>query len=93
MTPTLKQQLVDFLYDLRFFPGFLFSYVLGFFRLFLTSVDLLSLLIFAILIGIATTFVIGAATFFGGYVLTRSIDSLANSVFQIAASARFYGRE
>ena len=86
MTPTLRQLFREFLGDLRGFPWFFAFYVLGFLRLFVTSVDVLSLLIFAVFVGFATSAVVGAAVFFGGYVLTRSIDSVAGGLYGVAGS-------
>lgn len=78
---TLSQSIRQFLSLAREFPFFFAAYVLGFLKLIVTSVDIFSLLIFAILIGFITTALIGAAAFFGGYVITRSLDSLAEALY------------
>lgn len=90
MTPTLRQQFRELLAQVRSFPFFFASYVIGFLRLFVTSVDVLSMLIFAILIGIITSAIIGGAVFFGAYVLTRALDSIAGGLFGVAGSVDNY---
>lgn len=79
---TLRQSVREFLSLASRFPWFVAAYTLGFLKLIVTSVDILSLLIFAVLIGFITTALIGAAAFFGGYVITRSLDSLAEALYR-----------
>ena len=83
MRPPLKHELANLWLDIREAPRFLFTYALGLLALPIRQIDFTSLLVCAILVGVATSAVIGGAVYFGGYVLMRQFDSLAGGLHHI----------
>lgn len=74
---SLKNELLE---ALKEFPGYLLGYLGGFVVFILTDPSITSLFLASVLTGLfATSVLLGAAIFFGGYVLLKSIGGLGDA--------------